>query len=987
MRIAPRRPQTRLPGRAKRRRMETRSLSCSQPFQLPDFYLGWPARLNPNLETARAHTKAWSREVGILDTPHEDRTPEIWTEADLDAHDYGLLCAYTHPDCPAPELDLVTDWYVWVFYFDDHFLDVYKRPRDPVGGRAYLERLPLFMPIDLTQTPPEPTNPVERGLLDLWWRTVPTKTVEWRRRFFQSTKALLDESDWELRNIDAGRVANPIEYIEMRRKVGGAPWSAHLVEHANFVEVPDRVWDSRPMRVLKETFADAVHLRNDLFSYEREILDEGELSNCILVLERFFDINTQAAADMTNEVLSSRLYQFENTALTEVPILIEEHALNPLEIQNVMLYVKGLQDWQAGGHEWHMQSSRYMNKSARDAQISVIGGPLGLGTAAARLLSFSPKSWGATRLRSFQHTPLDPVGPTALPDFYMPYEARVSPHLEETREDCVAWARGIGFHTPVPGSPWNGLWTEQQNAEFDFGQCSARLHPDATPEALNAATRWLCWGTYGDDGFPMIYGTTRDLAGAKVCNARLATFMPLDCASMPPPTTALEAGLAELWLLTATPLTLEGRSWLRAGIVEMTDSWIWELQNHIQQRIPDPIDYVEMRRKTFGSDLTMSFSRISHGGKLPPEIFDTRPMVALENASQDYACLLNDVFSYQKEVEFEGELHNMVLVVQNFLGVTPIQAVAVVNDLMTSRLKQFENVIETELPALADSFDLDAEDRATLDGWVVMMQDWMAGILVWHQMTGRYPEWALVRTRAPGGVIRASAPGGPLRTVSLNPFTTGGYGAPAGVRQPSAAPVAEPAVPTGATTTFSAVPTGLGTAAARLGEDAGPGAEAALAGGAASAPDPALPGEAASAAESVPAAEPARGAEPAVLASAPADGAAGAGRPGTGPLGLGTSAAHLRSPSAATADPPAAAGGPVAHAADAAEPAKLYAFPSGLGTGAARVGAIAALRDAPASADDHPPTDAGAKPAHPTSPYALPGGLGTSAARLVASDG
>ena len=37
------------------------------------------------------------------------------------------------------------------------------------------------------------------------------------------------------------RVSNPIEYIEMRRKVGGAPWSAHLVEHANFVEVPDRI--------------------------------------------------------------------------------------------------------------------------------------------------------------------------------------------------------------------------------------------------------------------------------------------------------------------------------------------------------------------------------------------------------------------------------------------------------------------------------------------------------------------------------------------------------------------------------------------------------------------------------------------------------------------------------------------------------------------------------------------------------------------------
>ncbi|HEV7806825.1 MAG TPA: germacradienol/geosmin synthase, partial [Solirubrobacteraceae bacterium] len=241
-------------------------MSCDEPFVLPEFYIGWSPRLNPHLEEARVHTKAWAREVGILDTPAQDDTPEIWDGAKFDAMDYALLCAYTHPDTVAEELDLVTDWYVWVFYFDDHFLDVYKRPGDEEGGRAYLERLPLFMPLDLADTPPEPTNPVERGLADLWYRTVPSKTIEWRRRFFESSKAAMDESDWELRNINARRVANPIEYIEMRRKVGGAPWSAHLVEHANFVEVPERVWDSRPMRVLKETFADAVHLRNDLFS-------------------------------------------------------------------------------------------------------------------------------------------------------------------------------------------------------------------------------------------------------------------------------------------------------------------------------------------------------------------------------------------------------------------------------------------------------------------------------------------------------------------------------------------------------------------------------------------------------------------------------------------------------------------------------------------------------------------------------------------------
>ena len=109
----------------------------------------------------------------------------------------------------------------------------------------------------------------------------------------------------------------------------------------------------------------------------------------------------------------------------------------------------------------------------------------------------------------------------------------------------------------------------------------------------------------------------------------------------------------------------------RDRVERMTASWVWELQNHMQHRIPDPVDYVEMRRHTFGSDLTMSLARVTQRGHLPRELFRTTPMVELENAAQDYAGMLNDIFSYQKEIQFEGELHNSVLVVENFLGSTP----------------------------------------------------------------------------------------------------------------------------------------------------------------------------------------------------------------------------------------------------------------------------------------------------------------------------
>jgi germacradienol/geosmin synthase len=731
-----------------------------QPFELPGFYLGWPARLNPHLEGAREHSKAWARAVGILDTPPEDATPPIWDEAKFDAMDYALLCAYTHPDTLAPELDLIADWYVWVFYFDDHFLDVFKRPVDRAGGRAHLERLPLFMPLDSGQTPPQPANPVERGLLDLWARTVPSKSPQWRRRFLESTQNLLQESTWELANIEEARIPNPIEYIEMRRKVGGAPWSAHLVEHANFVEVPDRVAASRPLRVLRDAFADAVHLRNDLFSYERETGEEGELANCVLVLERFLGLDTQRAADLTNEILTSRLYQFEHTALTELPQLFEDHRLDPLERQSVLLYVKGLQDWQSGGHEWHMRSSRYMNAATRgrEAEPTPLAGPTGLGTAAARAFAPSPQTLGLTRFRSYAHAPYPQVGPTALPDFHMPYAARVNPNLERSRRHCVDWARAMGMLDSVPGLDGAGIWDERRQTANDFAACAARLDPDASGPELDLSSDWLTWATYGDDFVPQRFGTTRDLAGAKLQIARLSEFMPLDCGDVPPATNAFEAGLADLWPRTAESLEPAQRCTFRESVEAMTASWLWELQNHIEQRIPDPIDYIEMRRRTFGSDMTMHLARITRRGELPPELIDTRPMVQLENAARDYACLLNDIFSYQKEIQFEGELHNCVLVVQNFLGITRAEAVAVVNDLMTSRMRQFENIVANELPLVADELRLGDQQRATLDAWVASLQDWMAGILDWHRVTGRYDEAELLRLNTPGAILAGGRP-------------------------------------------------------------------------------------------------------------------------------------------------------------------------------------------------------------------------------------
>ena len=736
-----------------------------QPFVLPEFYLSYPARLNPHLESARKHSKAWAYTMDMIDVPQHGTV--IWNEHDLDSHDYALLCSYTHPDAAPRELDLVTAWYVWVFYFDDHFLELFKRTGDIDRARAYLDRIARFMPAEgeITETP---ENPVERGLTDLWNRTVPHRSAGWRRRFRTSTRNLLDESLWELANITENRIANPIEYVAMRRKVGGAPWSANLIEHSLNAEVPDVIAAKRPMEVLRDCFADAVHLRNDLFSYQREVEDEGELSNSVLVFEKFLGCTTQEAADAVNELLTSRLHQFEHTALAEVPALFDEHGVHPAGRAETFAYVKGLQDWQSGGHEWHLRSSRYMNKGALDARggPELLGGPSGLGTSAARIFR-SVATTAPQRARAFSHQPYEQVGPVTLPTLPLPFRLRLSPHLAAERKKIAEWPRRIGI---LSEQVWDAARLRASNVPL----AAAGICPDAPPEQLSLTTDWLTWGTYADDYYPAVF--RHDLPAARLATERLKLFMPTNGESPPPPLTALETGLADLWQRTTGPMNPTERQTFRGTVETMIDAWVWELANQAQNRIPDPIDYVEMRRQAFGSDLVTSLCRIVNSRAVPAEIHRNRVIESLENSAADYAWLVNDLFSYRKEIEYEGELHNAVLVVRSFLDVEQDRALRIVADLAKARLTEFRHAVDVGLPSLFADYGLNQKTRAALTGYADLLKTFMTGIAHWHRECDRYKDAELDRLAVRGGPAHLKpndAEKPPLAAAPQHPGCTG----------------------------------------------------------------------------------------------------------------------------------------------------------------------------------------------------------------------
>src|SRR5207302_1592944 len=81
-----------------------------------------------------------------------------------------------------------------------------------------------------------------------------------------------------------------------------------------------------------------------------------------------------------------------------------------------------------------------------------------------------------------------------------------------------------------------------------------------------------------------------------------------------------------------------------------TGSWLWALASRIQYRIAGRVDFVDMRRNTFGAGLTISPRQLTPGREMAPEVSRTRPMLRLVSAASGCGGFINAVFSYRKEI-------------------------------------------------------------------------------------------------------------------------------------------------------------------------------------------------------------------------------------------------------------------------------------------------------------------------------------------------
>ncbi|WP_460406201.1 cholesterol oxidase substrate-binding domain-containing protein [Actinophytocola sediminis] len=298
----------------------------------------------------------------------------------------------------------------------------------------------------------------------------------------------------------------------------------------------------------------------------------------------------------------------------------------------------------------------------------------------------------------------------------------------------------MGMFEPEQGER---VWDEAGYDATDWALFAALTHPTADAMELDNVTEWHVWGWYLDDYFVRFFKWRRDLPGARAFVDRLLSFAPPHPAPTPTPQNGVERGLGDLWARSGELLPPAERQQFWRGLSSMVRSTLWELANLVHNRHPDPIDYLEMRRETGGGHFAINTSQIGVGVSIPPQILRSRAMRALSDAFSDVLVFSNDMFSYDREVEVEDHLNSHVVVARRFLGYDLQRAVGMVNDVLTTRVKEMEKVVDDDLPRLLDHTGADTATRANVLEYCQGLQRWAAGIYQWSIGNPRYADPAL----------------------------------------------------------------------------------------------------------------------------------------------------------------------------------------------------------------------------------------------------
>lgn len=340
-----------------------------------------------------------------------------------------------------------------------------------------------------------------------------------------------------------------------------------------------------------------------------------------------------------------------------------------------------------------------------------------------------------------------------MPDFFMPFEARLNPHLDGCRERVPVWAEAMGLLDPSHEAASDQRWSRAAFERADFPLFTAYAHPDASAAELDLVCCWYVLMWFVDDQLQAAYEL--DPWSLRRGVDRFMSFMPVLPSPVPVPENAAERAALDLWAKTAPAMTPVWRERYTRAFRKFGEGHRWF--DLAVRGEPDLFDFVELRREVGGGMMMTCLLEHDAGVEIPPAVYDSRPFKALLDTFRDAIDLQNDIVSYAREVSLgEGEF-NGVTVFQRAQGCSLQAAVDVIDDVITGRVRTMCAAADRDLPTVLDESDLDARTCRRVVDYVRACQTMLAGSYAWALQSKRYTAASVTVPTGPRGLGTSAA--------------------------------------------------------------------------------------------------------------------------------------------------------------------------------------------------------------------------------------
>lgn len=322
--------------------------------RIPPLYCPFPHRVNPHAEQARRQLSRWVGTVGLIRRQSARRR--------FEHADFGWFASVVYPTADEERIELMADWFAWLFLVDDQ-LDDGELGRDPehagqvvAGMRAVLQSADDGAGVAGCDDLPTAVT----SLADLWQRTATGMTGAWRRRFVQHLEdCLTAASVWEAGNRQRGIVPGEDDYIENRRHTGAIYVCMDLIDVVARLDVPVDLYRSEEFSDTLDAACNVVCWTNDIYSLEKE-RSLGEVHNLVYVVQHHRALDGARAMAHVCEATSAETRRY---------LALEERLLRRYREHADVLtpYLDGMRTWIRGNLDWSGRTGRYRSQTGGTA--------------------------------------------------------------------------------------------------------------------------------------------------------------------------------------------------------------------------------------------------------------------------------------------------------------------------------------------------------------------------------------------------------------------------------------------------------------------------------------------------------------------------------------------------------------------------------------------------------------------------------------------